>query len=100
MNKLRKAAKDQECTLMIFPYCQGFGDNSTTVLAHLPSSMAGMGTKSPNWWGVHACAACHDIIDGRKAADLPEEEIQLCIRRGLFRTLSRLIESGSIQVND
>lgn len=97
MSKLRKAAKGQECHLMIYPYCN---DNpETVVLCHLPSSDKGMSIKSPDWWAVFGCSACHDVIDGRRQArDITKAEMQGIMMRGLFRTLKAQIEAGLISV--
>lgn len=64
--KLRESARGQECTLN-FPCCNH--NRETTVLAHLPSNVSGMGTKSDDWHAVFACSSCHDALDLRKAED-------------------------------
>lgn len=86
----------RSCALQIHPYCTG--ETESVVLAHLPSPWKAMALKSPDWWGVHACHVCHDIIDGRRRVDLPPGEIRDCIQRGLFRTWAQLIEEGVIVV--
>ena len=58
--KLRQSAKGQDCTMRT-AYCNY--DPATTVLAHLPSPVKGMGTKSDDWHAVFACSACHDALD-------------------------------------
>jgi hypothetical protein len=63
---LRKSAKGKPCTLR-FPCCNR--DPETTVLAHLPSKVKGMGTKSDDWHAVYACSSCHQALDERRAAD-------------------------------
>ena len=101
MTPLRKAAKDECCKLQIFPDCIGWVDTETTVLAHLRSLENGMGLKAgPDWWGSHACAVCHDIIDGRaKPSDtISELELLKCQMRGLERTLASLIERDIIKI--
>ena len=57
---LRDSAKGQDCTLR-FPCCNH--DPSTTVLAHLPSPVSGMATKSDDFHAVFACSACHTALD-------------------------------------
>ena len=96
MSKLRKAAQGQQCTLMIFPYCDWVEEK--VVLAHLPSEDKGMGNKSPDWWAVHACDSCHAIIDGRSKVALTQSEIDECVARGLYRTWKRNIEAGLIKI--
>ncbi len=92
MSKLTKSARGRDCTLMIYPYCNG--NPETTVFCHLPSDRKGMGIKSPDWWGAYGCSTCHDIIDGRMKTDLIEIEIQRCMMRGLFRTQSIMFDEG------
>lgn len=100
LSKLRKASKGTECTVQLFPYCL-WGTTETTVLAHAPSELKGMGNKSPDWWGADCCAACHDLVDGRKrVSDITGEEIYRAHMRGVFRTIQRRIEGGLISVTD
>jgi hypothetical protein len=95
--KLTKAARGQECTIQLHPYCNGLTE--TTVLAHAPSDDKGMGIKSPDWWGADACSSCHDIVDYRRiVGDIPNEDIDACHIRGVFRTIKRRIEMGLIKV--
>lgn len=96
MSKIRKSAKGEECTLMLFPYCDN--DPEKTVLCHLPSPMKGTGYKSPDWFAVYGCKTCHDIIDGRIHVDLPQLEIEISKSWALFRTQQRLIEKGLITI--
>lgn len=69
MTPIRKAARDQECT-MRFPVCNY--DVSTTVLCHSNELVdgKGMGLKAPDTEAAFGCSACHDVLDGR--APLPE----------------------------
>ena len=96
MNKLRQSAKGQECTLQIHPWCNG--NPETTVLAHLPSAKKGMGLKSPDWFAVFACSACHDIIDRRRRVDISEVELINCQMRALYRTHKIWIDEGLLKV--
>lgn len=95
-SKLTKAARGQECTIQLHPYCNG--NPETTVLAHIKSDRKGMGIKSPDFFGVFACSDCHDIIDMRRFVEIENEEIQKCILRALFRTWSKLIEMRLVRV--
>jgi len=94
MSKLTKAARGQECTLQIHPYCNG--NPETVVGCHLPSPDHGMGFKSPDFFIVFACSSCHDVIDGRMKTDISSVAIQKCTMRGLYRTWVKLIEMGLI----
>ena len=93
-NKLRASARNQKCSLGLFPYCNE--DSSTVVLCHIGSSSKGMGIKSEDWFGVFGCSACHDIIDGRKRSNISEQELQKCILKGLHNTWKYWIENDYI----
>lgn len=91
--KLRDFARGQECALRLFPYCNW--DPATTVLAHLPHFDHGMAKKGPDEWAVHACHACHDLIDGRrKVSDISPLELERAKLRALSITQARLKEAG------
>ena len=95
--KLRDSARGEDCTLQIFPYCNG--NPETVVLCHLPSG-SGMGQKSPDWFAVYGCSKCHDIIDGRVSinSDLISLALDSLTQRALFRTWERMIEKGLIKI--
>ena len=93
--KLRDSARGEECTLRIYPYCNG--NPETVVLCHLPSG-SGMGQKSPDWFAVYGCSSCHDIIDGRVYKGFTNEEQEMFSTNALFRTWDRMIEKGVIKI--
>lgn len=95
---LRDDARDQTCTLQLFPYCTGTTD--ATVLCHLPSPSNGMALKqAEDWFAVDGCHGCHDILDGRRVVkDIPPAELASLVMRALHRTLSRRIDNGLIQI--
>jgi hypothetical protein len=97
--KLRDSARGEECTLRILPYCNS--NPETVVLCHLPSG-SGMGQKSPDWFAVYGCSACHDIIDYRYPKDrlykTIREDIDEFCQQALFRTWDRMIEKGLIKI--
>lgn len=98
LSKLRGASKGKDCTVQLYPYCL-WGTTETTVLAHAPSEMKGLGFKSPDWWAADACAVCHDLVDGRRRVDdITAEEIYRAHVRGVYRTIQRRIEGGLIDV--
>lgn len=97
MHKIRRAARGQDCTLQIHPYCNF--NTETTVLCHINTDHKGWGIKSPDYFGAFGCSDCHDIIDGRRKTDLPKAEITACILRGLFRTWKILIDMELIRVS-
>ena len=95
MSKLTEAARGQECTIQLYPYCNGNAE--TTVLAHAPSERKGLALKSQDWWGADACSTCHDIVDGRmRINDIDSDEIFRCHIRGVHRTIQRRIKQGLI----
>jgi hypothetical protein len=64
MTPARKAAKGQDCTLML-PGCTNQTD--TVVLCHLREfGGGGMGCKPHDSEAVLGCAWCHAVIDGRQ----------------------------------
>jgi hypothetical protein len=94
--KLRDSARNEECTLRIHPYCNN--NPETVVLCHLPSG-SGMGQKSPDWFAVYGCSACHDILDGRVSkADISDDHKDLLSLDALYLTLDRMIEKGLIKI--
>lgn len=94
-SKLTKAARGQDCTVQLYPYCNS--NPETTVLAHAPSEDKGMGIKSPDWWGADCCYDCHMILDGhRKVDDISQEEIFFRHMVGVYRTIKRRIAQGKI----
>lgn len=84
---LRKLAQGQHCQVRL-PGC--LHSPETVVLAHVRrGGTAGVGQKPPDLCGVYACAACHDLIDGRKfVANLSREEIDGYLLPALCRTLA------------
>ena len=93
--KIRNAARGEECTLQIYGCC--VGGTETTVLAHIHDETFGAGRKADDISAVFACAGCHDEIDGRsrktRGADLTWYKL-----RALQRTIRRLHERKVIFV--
>jgi hypothetical protein len=89
---LRQAARGMRCTLRWSLECDGGGD--TTVLAHLRGPWCGIGQKPSDWFGVYACHACHDALDGRRGERVPPEEVV----RALHETLASLFRDGLLAV--
>lgn len=97
MSRLTAFARRQDCTLRLAPYCNG--DSATVVACHLPGGDRGVGLKAPDWWSVHGCAACHDIIDGRNGSHgLDPLEIQRALLRAHFLTMRRCVDAGLITI--
>lgn len=96
MTPIRRAARGEECTLMIPGVCNR--DPTTTVLAHSNrlADGKGMGLKAPDTAACFACHACHDVLDGRRP--LPDHITHDALQRGfdaaVVRTHARLREKG------
>lgn len=58
--KIRNSARGEMCTLRT-RHCNG--NPETVVFAHVPTTYAGMGTKSNDLHGVYACSGCHTALD-------------------------------------
>jgi hypothetical protein len=96
MTKLRKEARNRDCTVMS-NVCNR--DPETTVLAHLNLRSifrCGMGQKPPDWAGAWACSSCHDLIDGRTSTDYSKEECEHMHLVGMVRTLKILDDEGKL----
>lgn len=66
MTPIRRAARGQDCTLRLPGVCNF--DPDTTVLCHSNylADGKGMGLKAPDTAAAFGCAACHDVLDGRR----------------------------------
>lgn len=66
MTPIRRAARGQDCTLQLDGVCNH--DSATTVLCHSNylADGKGMGLKAPDSAAAFGCAACHDVLDGRR----------------------------------
>ena len=83
---LREFARGQRCQVWL-PGCLD-PDRSTVILAHLRrANVAGVGQKPPDLIGVHACHACHRVIDGVRDVGLTRYEIDTNLFFALIRTL-------------
>ncbi len=91
--QLKDSAKGQGCTLRFANVCNW--DTSTTVLCHINSEFKGMGNKSPDWFGVFGCSACHEHLDQRRADAAEEAE---AVQRALSRTWQTWIGMGLIKL--
>lgn len=85
---LRKFARGKSCQIRLPGICNG--DTETTVLAHYRLiGISGMGMKSPDLLGAHACSACHAFVDSHH-----DTETRLAHAEGCFRTLALLKNAG------
>ncbi len=93
---MRNAANGQPCTLNISGVCLHTTD--TTVLCHFDDESHGMGRKSDDISAGFGCAACHDVIDGRRPHSFEPGEEDYYMRRSQIRTLRILIGMGVIKI--
>ena len=93
---IRKASRDQSCTLRIPGVCSG--DTAQTVGAHLRMfGAAGMGQKPHDLHIVDACAHCHAALDDRSRwAELALGYDD--ILRALMETQTRRLNAGLIRL--
>lgn len=91
--KLRASAAGQLCQMCIPGICTG--GTETTVLAHAPSEVKGLGNKSHDLHASFSCCACHDALDQRR---IPRADAEFYWRRGMMRTQSIWLERGLIFV--
>ena len=89
--RLRDSARGQQCSLQFPGVCNR--DPATTVLAHLPSPVKGMGNKGDDFFAVFACSNCHERLDLHNVD-------QECVVRALQRTMKFWIENGYLMIAD
>jgi len=94
--KIRRAARDQACTLNIVGICNY--DTDTTVFAHLPDESHGMAIKSTDASGCFACSSCHDVVDGKRYWQEFDEHKDFYLFRAFKRTLGKLFELGVLVI--
>lgn len=99
MTAIRKAARDQECTLR-FPCCNY--DTSTTVLCHsnLLEDGKGMGIKANDLAAAFGCSSCHDVLDGRvkRSSDFSYELMIAQFKEAVLQTHRVLKRMGIANV--
>lgn len=88
---LRDSARLQRCTLR-FPGCNY--NPETTVLAHVPCGMRGMGIKGPDNIAVFSCAACHDVLDRSGNAAIDWQQVV----RAIAETQTEWIRTGLMKI--
>jgi hypothetical protein len=87
---LRKFAHMQTCKVRLENICNH--NPETVVLAHWrQTGISGLGFKSPDILGAHACSTCHAHVDAHH-----DEATQLAFAKGIFRTINALVEDGVI----
>ena len=95
MSALTDSARGEDCTLVLPRICNR--NPETTVLAHVRTPGVGYGIKPADWFGVYACSACHDALDGRVNIDSAQREVlQRSLPTALYRTMGRMFDKGLI----
>lgn len=94
--RIMDAANGELCTLQIagVPY----HDPETTVACHLPDGSGGSNRLTGPLHIAFGCAECHSILDGRSGVVLSREDREFYSRRGMNRTINRLIDKGLVKV--
>lgn len=98
MTPIRRAARDQDCTLQLLGVCNG--DPATVVLCH-SNSLAdgkGMGLKAPDTAACFGCSSCHDVLDGRapRPEGMTAADVDSHFRFAVERTHAILRQEGLI----
>ena len=89
MSKIRKSARNEDCSLRVSSKCQ---DGETVVLCHINSNRKGVGMKSPDIFGLYGCFWCHQRLD----AGLVDDSDTM---RAWQETLGKLLDKGLISEN-
>lgn len=99
MTPIRRAARGQDCTLQFDGICNH--DPATTVLCHSNylADGKGMGLKAPDSAAAFGCAACHDVLDGRRPRPpgLSKLDVEGVFYAGMRRTHAILARLGLIK---
>lgn len=99
MTPIRKAARGEDCTILLSGVCNGMPD--TTVLCHSNSLADGKGMclKAPDTAAAFGCSACHAVLDGQlpRPAGMTKDDVESAFRAGIVRTHERLRKKGLIE---
>jgi len=86
--KIMAAARGEKCTLNIVGVCNHARE--TTVVCHLPDGAGGSNKLTGPLSIAFGCSSCHAVLDGRE--NVPLEDKEFYMRRGMMRTMTRLVE--------
>lgn len=88
---LRLYARDKPCQIRLPGVCNF--DPATTVLAHYRLiGISGMGMKSPDLIGAHACSSCHSYVDSHH-----DDATKVAFLEGVLRTQSALVKDNIVK---
>lgn len=93
--KLRDFAQGQRCELRLAGVCADDSEHETTVMCHLSINQRGVGMKVNDLFSIHACHACHDVLDGRTRAEIDAHDIL----RAFCATLHLRMKQGLVRVD-
>lgn len=72
-------------------------DTTTVILIH--RNGYGIAGKTPDFQGAYACAACHDVFDGRNLKHpFTDDEVYRYFADGVWRTREILGRKGLIKI--
>lgn len=92
--KITESARGENCTVRLPDVCNG--NPETVVFAHVNGIRFGHGVGKKTKFGAYCCAACHDVIDGRRPRPhgMTCEDAKLAHYEGVIETLNKLVAKG------
>lgn len=94
--KIMDAAQGENCTLQIAGVCHN--DSETVVACHLPDRSGGSNRLTGPLSIAFGCHRCHHLLDNPNTLILRTADREFYMRRGMMRTLNRLIELDLVKV--
>jgi hypothetical protein len=96
MSKIRKSARDENCSIRIPGVCNG--NPQTTVLAHVNTVRKGIGIKSNDIHAFYSCSCCHDVVDGRRKSEFSRAALIEYQLDAMVETQLKLIDKGLLTI--
>ena len=95
--RIMNAARGENCTFQIPGVCNH--DPETVVACHLPDGSGGSNRLTGPLSIAFGCSNCHDFIDSRvHVSGFDDADRQFFMRRGMMRTINRLIEMELVRI--
>ncbi len=88
-----QAARGEKCTFQVVGHCTH--NNDTVVACHLPDGTGGSNRLTGPLSIAFGCGPCHTAIDQNM---LRPEDSEFYQKRGMMRTINRLIDKGLIKI--
>lgn len=96
MTDLTKLANGQPCLVRVIGVCNF--NRATTIAAHWRLiGISGMSLKVPDLMVAFCCNACHDFVDNLSFPHATQEQRDLALAHGIFRTQNWLIKHGYVE---